>query len=116
MSLFTGVLPAAHGVLNWDEGGASRPEGLPTLASILERAGYRTAAYTGGGNVAAGLGFDHGFDTYADTSGTSLALASLALEDLSRARRPFFLFLHTYAVHDPYLPPPEHAQLFVDPG
>ena len=117
MSLFTGVLPAAHGVLNWDEGGTRRPEALPTLASLLKRAGYRTVAYTGGGNVSAGLGFDDGFDSYVDTSGmTSLALAQLALEDLARERRPFFLFVHTYAVHDPYLPPPEHARLFVDPG
>jgi arylsulfatase A-like enzyme len=117
MSLFTGVLPAAHGVLNWDEGGTRRPEALPTLASLLKRAGYRTAAYTSGGNVSAGLGFDDGFDSYVDASGmTSLALAQLALEDLARERRPFFLFVHTYAVHDPYLPPPEHARLFVDAG
>jgi arylsulfatase A-like enzyme len=116
MSLFTGVLPAAHGVLNWDEGGTRRPEALPTLASLLQQAGYRTAAYTGGGNVSAELGFEHGFDTYVDTAGASFSLAQLALDDLARTRRPFFLFVHTYAVHDPYLPPPEHAGPFVDPG
>ena len=30
----------------------------------MKRAGYRTAAYTGGGNVSTGLGFDAGFDSY----------------------------------------------------
>ncbi|HET7291807.1 MAG TPA: sulfatase-like hydrolase/transferase [Vicinamibacteria bacterium] len=117
MSLMTGVLPAAHGVLNWGETPLlSRPEALPTLASLLKRAGYRTAAYTSGGNVAAELGFDHGFDAYVDAKDASLSLARLALEDLARERRPFFLFVHTYAVHDPYTPPEEHARLFVAPG
>src|SRR6185295_17372543 len=27
-------------------------------------------------------------------------------------RRPFFLFFHTYEVHDPYLPPPAVARAF----
>jgi len=119
MSLFTGVLPTAHGVLNWSTDRAqrsSRPAGLPTLASLLRDAGYRTAAYTAGGNVAGALGFEHGFDAYVEAGATSLELGRLGLEDLARGQKPFLLFVHTYAVHDPYTPPPEHARLFVDPA
>ncbi len=120
MSLFTGVLPSAHGVMNWTRGGEarnSRPQALPTLASIFKDAGYRTVAYTSGGNVGGSLGFDHGFDVYSESTGsTSLSMARLALVDLQRSREPFLLFVHTYAVHDPYVPPAEYARLFVDPS
>lgn len=119
MSLFTGVLPTVHGVVNWTQDGiarGSRPEGLATLASLLRESGYRTQAYTAGGNVAGALGFEHGFDSYVEAHDTSLELARLALQELARQRRPFFLFAHTYAVHDPYLPPRDTARLFVDPA
>jgi len=120
MSLFTGVLPSAHGVMNWTWDGkalASRPEGLPTLASLFKDAGYRTVAYTAGGNISGSLGFDFGFDVYSESAGpTSLTMARLALDDLLRSREPFFLFVHTYAVHDPYVPGAEYARLFTDPA
>jgi hypothetical protein len=45
-------------------------EDIPTMASLLHAAGYRTEAYTGGGNVRPELGFDVGFDTY-ETHGLS---------------------------------------------
>jgi arylsulfatase A-like enzyme len=119
MSLMTGVLPTAHGVMNWrrqTQTAPSRPEGLTTLAEIYRKAGYRTVAYTSGGNVEGVLGFEHGFDAYLDVGADSLSVARLALADLARSRRPFFLFVHTYAVHDPYLPRPEFARMFADPS
>ncbi len=119
MSLMTGVLPTAHGVVNWSTKGSthsSRPEGLTTLAALLKGAGYRTQAYTSGGNVGGRLGFEHGFDAYVEAGDSSLTLGRLGLEELARSPQPFFLFVHTYAVHDPYTPAPEDARLFVDPA
>jgi arylsulfatase A-like enzyme len=119
MSLMTGVLPPAHGVMNWTREGrmsVSRAQGLTSLAESFQKAGYRTLAYTSGGNVAGVLGFSYGFDSYSDAGRSSLQLAPLVLEDLLRSPQPFFLFVHTYAVHDPYMPRPEFARMFTDPA
>ena len=98
-------------------------EQIPTLATLLQRAGYRTFAFTGGGNVTGQLGFDQGFEIYENAIGVERAfrLGTQAVEALSRtgsggSAAPFFLFLHTYAVHDPYTPPARYAAPFVDPG
>ena len=124
MSLMTGLYPEAHGVENYGEGGGMRMSAqIPTLATLLQRAGYRTFAFTGGGNVTGRFGFDQGFEIYENALGVERAfrLGTEAVEALSRAGRgesaaPFFLFLHTYAVHDPYTPPARYAAPFVDPG
>jgi arylsulfatase A-like enzyme len=90
---------------------------LLTLASLLRDAGYLTAAYTGGAGVSARLGFAQGFDSYFEYKGSGLEQESL--EDLYRKsqnwietykNRKFFLFLHTYEIHDPYIPPKEFRQ------
>ena len=122
MSVFTSLYPSGHGVVNWEENGFRLSPQIPTLPGILNRAGYRTAANTAGGNVAAELGFDEGFDAYSSQGarGQSLAVAPFVLTDLARSSRsagkPFFLFLHNYDVHDPYIPAPVFAKLFVDPA
>ncbi|MGB5163399.1 MAG: sulfatase [Thermoanaerobaculia bacterium] len=123
MSLFTGVYPPAHRVANWGERRNRRlSDDVPTLATLLAQSGYRTEAYTNGGNVSARLGFDQGFEVYQEHLGAELAFegASRALDRLIRDDRgvpaPFFLFIHTFEVHDPYVPPAEFADQFVDPS
>jgi len=81
-----------------------------TLADALRRAGYQTAAFTGGVLIGHEFGFDRGFQTFHQTDTlyhwpktdiekvTALALDWLATAD----REPFFLFLHTYEVHGPF--------------
>jgi hypothetical protein len=61
MTLFTGLYPPSHEVVNWTAND-DRQLGLavPTLALLLERAGYRNEAFTGGGNVRGELGFARG--------------------------------------------------------
>ena len=125
MSLMTGVHPDVHGVVNF----AGRVDArlsprIQTLAEILRSAGYRTAAVTGGGNVHRDLGFGRGFETYEHSDGDAAAIFGRALEQLDAlaatradaAQPPFFLFVHTFQVHDPYLPPPAYRALFADPG
>jgi arylsulfatase A-like enzyme len=125
MSLMTGVHPDVHGVVNFaGEVDARLSPRIPTLAEILRSAGYRTAAVTGGGNVHRDLGFGRGFGSYEHSDGDAAAIFARAIEQLEAlaapthagARTPFFLFVHTFQVHDPYLPPPAQRALFADPA
>jgi len=123
MSLFTGVYPPAHRVANWGERRVRRlSDDVPTLATLLARAGYSTVAHTEGGNVSARLGFDQGFEIYRQHRGSEPVFegASRALDrfvqDEDGGHAPFFLFIHTFEVHDPYVPPTELADEFVDPS
>jgi len=133
MSMFTGLYPSIHGVMNlgFEPGENVRfvrrslPEGIRTLAQILRDQGWTTGAFTGGGNTAGALGFDRGFDLYVDSgsglsghAGGERVDPSRALEWIRSAAgssEPFFAFLHTYIPHSPYVPPPEFAGRF-DPG
>jgi arylsulfatase A-like enzyme len=115
-SLFTALYPPGHGAYPYD---AVLP--LPSLVAQLARDGYRTAAVTEGGFVSGALGFHRGFDAYDDGTADALdpAASSDVDETLRRARAwlrgagtrsRFFLFLHTYEVHVPYLPRDAPAQ------
>ena len=102
MSMFTGLDPEEHGIT---DGTRELTEDVPTLASHLRAAGYRTQAFHEGGYVGARYGFDRGFDAYEE-----LERVSLVEEELERvvtwirdhADEPWFLFLHTFAAHNPY--------------
>jgi arylsulfatase A-like enzyme len=105
VSMFTGLDAHRHGVNH--EGGAG-PE-LEMLAESLQRAGFTTAAITGGGFVHPRWGFAQGFDSYLyyrDEAGSREEMKegidrALALLE-ARRDRPLFLFFHTYEVHNPY--------------
>ncbi|MEP7008855.1 MAG: sulfatase-like hydrolase/transferase [Acidobacteriota bacterium] len=139
MTMMTGLYPSAHGVnpdrrqfagiQNSSERFQIRgSDKLATLAERLSRLGYRTAAITEGGWVAAKFGFDQGFDRYVahdddnlDQGTQRLALEWLATQPETSEKpgsdaRPFFLFLHTYQVHQPYHQPPPYDALFVALG
>ena len=112
-SLFTGLNAERHGVNQ----NRAVPPSLLTLAEILRSAGYATHAVTGGGFVHQQYGFAQGFDVYgsfAEKMGhdreleAGVADAVAALETLRE--RNFFLFFHTYAVHNPYRPRQPHLE------
>lgn len=120
MSIMTGIYPSAHGVQNFIKSSTPLHRDIPTLASILQAAGYRTEAYTGGGNVTAPLGFGRGFDFYGeysvyDRDGAAFERTVSAIDRLADSDQPFFLFSHTYKVHDPYAPPRRYLEGFVSP-
>ncbi len=85
-----------------------------TMAGLFREAGYETAAFTGGGFLSKGLGFEDGFDLYMDRDdnltesyrrGFATTLPQVRRWWQARdASRPFFLFLHSYDVHCPYWP------------
>ncbi len=111
MSLFTSLYPSVHKIRNWNklQGGYSLDHRLITLPEILQKAGYVTAAFTGGGNVQSSIGFGDGFDSYDNED--QVWEKGLAWLDQNHDKR-FFLFLHTFKVHSPYLPPPPYNTLF----
>lgn len=111
-SLFTGLDAKRHG-LNHDTGSMATSLGsrvtLPSLAERLREAGFLTAAETGGVYLHPKYGFAEGFEQYGSWPRPERLTQELPTI-LDRAREfldaygdlPFFLFLHTYDVHDPY--------------
>lgn len=124
-SLLTGRLPLGHGVRKNYE---FLDPGNWTLARLLKRAGYETAAFVSSFVLTAeNSGLDLGFDVYDQTFELSernrkdrpLRLApalTAALVPWLRNRRPsdapWFLWVHTIDPHGPYTPLPEYARAF----
>lgn len=111
MSLFTGLYPHRHGVIN---GNCSLAAAAPHLVEPLRAAGWRTAAFTGGGYLAPRYGYDRGFETYwaapriDGVLDETLARASAWLAE--QRGHDVFLFLHTYEIHEPFTPPAEYLR------
>ncbi len=113
MTMLTGLYPCVHGIeLWWGTAPAHRLNpAVHTLAEVLREAGYATAAFTGGAHMDHTRGFDQGFQVYEDVGNeTQLGHALRWLKH--HHRRKFFLFFHTYRVHDPYVPPPALVRQF----
>ncbi len=109
-SIMTSLYPGRHGFTgNGDRLSAK----FPTLAVELRRAGFRTGAFVDGGYLEARFGFDRGFEIYNDAAGGIARIWQRAQRWLEAAdERPFFLFLHCYDIHAPYLPPPPFRDMF----
>ncbi|MHC4844985.1 MAG: sulfatase [Planctomycetota bacterium] len=123
MSLFTSMPVSAHGVSN-----TSARLQIPitvlaknrlTLTQVLRRAEYWTAGVACGGNVLPQMGFARGFVGRFNSMLEDITLLikrfTDALEVGVQLGDPMFLFLHTYQVHGPYLPPREYREKFA-PG
>lgn len=112
MSILTGRYPSGHGVsyANWRRSGRIPvlPASVPTIAEVLGPRGFLTAAFTGSGYFALPIGYSRGFgefvSTHDETMGGAASVFGKAFAWLDRHRDdPFFLFLHTYEAHEPYL-------------
>jgi arylsulfatase A-like enzyme len=127
MSLFTGLLPPVHRVTNLlaKENLARIYEisklsaKIPTLAQYLRENGYRTIGLHSGGHVSAFYGFGQGFDLYSDKiinwgnffwnrKGPRKLFSQL--QESRKAEKPFFLFIHHFLCHDPYISAPRQVR------
>lgn len=129
-SIFTGLTPAAHGVMpdlaetrgyiNPNSQLNVRGSGLEVmLAESLRDVGYRTTAVTENGWVSAHFGFDQGFQIYRSAPAGSLPgtlSATLGELEATGERGPWFLFVHTYAPHQPYHAPAEFRLRWAERG
>jgi choline-sulfatase len=116
-TIMTGLLPSEHGVR---QNGERLAPTVPTLATRLQAAGYRTGAFVGAYVLDNRFGLARGFDRYddrvrrnpesverleAERRGSEVVDAANAwLADIAP---PFFLWVHLYDPHAPYDPPPE---------
>ena len=129
-TILTGQYPPAHGV----RGNVVFTLGskYPTIATLLKRQGYQTAAFVGAYPVAGAFGFSQGFDTFnedfhettpgdpgAERRANEVADSALRWLDSTSApasgaarNRPFFAWLHFYDPHAPYTPPPPYLDRF----
>lgn len=118
VSLLTGLVPVSHGVR--DNGGFRLDERPATLAEVLKKNGYATAAFVSAfvldSRWGLGRGFDRYFDEFKVTSGDLAAMASVqrpAGQTWAEARtwldghsgNRFFAWIHLYDPHTPYEPP-----------
>ncbi|HWQ11554.1 MAG TPA: sulfatase [Roseiflexaceae bacterium] len=117
-TMLSGKEAITHDIINIG-GGVPIAPGVRLLPEILREHGYVTAAVD-----SMGRHFTRGFDEYLtyewDRSNPTVlrkaetvnAKALPLIERLARQERPFFLFLHYWDPHTPYLPPPAYRRRF----
>lgn len=121
-SMFTGTNPNVHYVR--DTGGFVLQPSSVTMATILRERGWNTAAFVGAIVFKRAFGFNQGFSEYDDrmpggpngegmmrNAGVTVdhAMAWLNAQP-EQADKPFFVWLHFYDAHQPYVPPPGEFQ------
>ncbi|HVR95827.1 MAG TPA: sulfatase, partial [Thermoanaerobaculia bacterium] len=128
-NLLTGRYPYQHGIR--DNSGFVLPPTVPTLATWLKAAGYRTGAFVAAYPLDSRFGLDRGFDVYDDSypqgsnpaefvvaerPGNEVVAAARAWWDGQRGLRsqPRFLWIHLYEPHADYAPPEPFASRFRD--
>lgn len=94
------------------------PNNVPTLAKVLHNRGYFTYGIDSYTYVSPKWGFEQGFDEYVVDSqfkngNDAKAIFSRAQNWLAQNRsKKFFLFLHSFDIHDPFCPPPPYADKY----
>ena len=116
LSIFTGLYPLAQPV----QGRVSAQDRLVLLAERLQKAGFETAAFTENALVSGAFGFWFGFDQFTERSFAHSDRGGPTISDGIRyieanQNRLFFLFLHTYKTHDPYVPSASYEKLWSAP-
>jgi choline-sulfatase len=124
-SILSGVIPPHHGLRN--NGAGTFPADRDTLATRLQRAGYRTGAFVSAFVLDHRFGLDRGFDVYDDEIVRDPGDVSRGLEAERRGdvtvdralawlkqsdNRPFFAWVHLYDPHAPYAPPAPYPQTY----
>jgi arylsulfatase A-like enzyme len=118
-TLLTGAFPWTHRVSNVSEGDKrfyGLPDDFTTLGESFTSRGYATAAFTDGGPFSPKWNLMQGFESHSNKLQGVKTKVELLLEHIDKTKseeRPRFMFLHTYEVHQPYLPPLDWAHRFV---
>mgnify|MGYP000748955480 CR=1 FL=1 len=134
-SMFTGLYPSEHGVVNNNQ----LVESIPTIAQILYDDGYHTGGFVNNSQVGQLVGFDRGHETFIEVwkghqsnnvfekavrylnrqthkltgkydkgAKQTNRLALRWLDRYSKGKKPFYLFLHYIEPHNPLNPHREH--------
>jgi choline-sulfatase len=127
-SILTGLLPSSHGVSDF---GVPLAPTHPTLAELLAKRGYHTAAFIGAvilDSKRLAPGLDRGFefyDNFAEHAASKsrwgrLERRGMQVEEHAESwlnahpTGSHFAWLHFYDPHDPYEPPPPYSNIYKD--
>src|ERR1017187_9744312 len=127
-SIFTGLLPSSHGVTDF---AVPLSPSHPTLAELLHRKAYHTAAFIGAvilDSKTLAPGLDRGFDFYDNFPEHSSTKSRWGRFDrgvmdvvqhaegwlTAHPSGPHFVWVHLYDPHDPYEPPAPYSQIYKD--
>ena len=127
-SILTGLLPSSHGVTDF---AVPLAPNHPTLAELLKKSGYHTAAFIGAvilDSKTLAPGLDRGFDFYDNFPAQSQTKSRWGRVERRGAdvvqhaqswmtahpAGPHFVWIHLYDPHDPYEPPPPFSQTYKD--
>ncbi len=125
-SLLTGRHPMVTGVTS---NLGIVPDVVPTLAEVLQEAGWKTGAVVSSFALRRATGLHRGFDTYDDrlnrsernrklperiASDTRAAAIALLDEMIAARSDPIFLWVHFQDPHGPYTPPSEYREPLLD--
>ncbi len=124
-SILTGLYPYQHGIR--DNAGFVLPPEPATLATLLQAAGYRTAAFVSAFPLDRRFGLARGFEVYDDQyegyagagftpperPGNETVSRALAWWDAHRGERRF-LWVHVFTPHFPYEPGEPFASRYRD--
>ena len=116
-SIFTGLTPGSHGVVEFNRALA---RDATTLAQAFLAAGFRTAAFSGNPIVNARSRYNIGFKTWNSGGEKRLPPAERLVADalawIDSGRGPFLLYVHTFEPHWLYQPREEHWAPFRPAG
>jgi arylsulfatase A-like enzyme/Flp pilus assembly protein TadD len=123
--ILTGTYPMFNGVRDFTTSGL--PASIPTLAEMLRRHGYQTAAFVSSFALQSMWGLNRGFQVYDEALGVEPGRSSDIFLDVRRGDRtvdrllewlgssvhtPFFVWLHLYDAHSPYWSPEPYASKY----
>jgi len=118
ITLNTGQYPITHGVVAHG-GNRGIPRTAPWLPTLLQKAGYTTCAIDNLGEWR--FGFSAGYEFYIDPTRRRNLSINCDNREINRraipwlkqhARERFFMFVHYWDPHTPYLPPRAYRTLF----
>lgn len=109
-SLFTGLTPPEHGVL--DQNACFLSYDHRTLAEAFQDAGWRTGAFSTNTLITATKNFDQGFETFEEAEWARIREIWPGVEAWLRdaGDERFFLYLHLTDPHTPWEPEPEFLE------
>lgn len=123
-NILSGRYPFDHGIR--DNAAFRFPAAKDTLATLLGRAGYRTAAFVSAFPLDSRFGLDRGFAVYDDRLGDPEKRAGFLMQErpgaatvaaakawlAAQGRAKTFAWVHLYEPHFPYAPPEPFASRF----
>lgn len=121
-TFYTGQLPLTHGILA--HGGDARLDrDAPHLVPLLLGEGYTTCAVDN--LMRERLWFGRGYEFYIDPGLRRTLSLTVTCEELNaraipwlrqHREEPFFLFIHYWDPHSPYVPPERYTAMFYEGG